>query len=117
MSTRSALWCIWWNQRHRNGDVVHRPVPGIDAELEREEAADDLRPQRQRVGREQPVRAEPAVPHQGRVGRRREIEQGEGDPLQPPQADLGKGAGAGDQVDAGEGGEQPERDIMVQTRA
>ena len=27
--------------------VVHRPVPGIDAELERQEAAGDLRPERQ----------------------------------------------------------------------
>src|SRR6185436_17983562 len=79
--------------------VVHRPVPRVDTELERQETAGDLRPQRQLVAGQQTVLAEPAVPEQGRVGRQCEIKEHESGALETPPRDAWKGAALRDQFE------------------
>jgi hypothetical protein len=94
---------------------VHRPVPGVDAELEREEAAGDLRPEGQSGGIEQPVGAERFVPEQGREGGDGEIgDRGERGP-DSPQAKRREGAAGQDELGENEAREKREGDLMVET--
>ena len=75
----------------------------------------DLRPERQRIRREQAVLAEPAVPEQGRVGGECEVEQGERRALKPPMRDRRKLPSGEKQLEQSEARKQAQRDIVVQT--
>ena len=94
---------------------MHRPVPGIDAQLQRQEAAGHLRPEGERGGVEQPVRAERAVPDQGREGRDREIGEGRKRRPESPQAQRREGAPGQHELGENEAREKRERDLMVET--
>ena len=95
--------------------IVHRPVPGIDAQLERQEAARHLRPEGEGGGVEQAVGAERPVPEQGREGRDGEIgEGGKGGP-EAPQAKRREGAAGEQELGENEAREKREGDLMVET--
>ena len=65
------------------------------------ESPEDEVEQQQRVGREQAIRAEPAVPEQGGVSCQCEVEQGEGGALDPPSGYLRKLASAVQKLERG----------------
>ncbi len=96
-------------------NVVHRPVPGVDSQLQREEAADHLRPEGQSGGVEQPVGAERAVPDQRGEGRDGEIGEGRERRPDPPEAKRREGAAGQKQLGEDEAHEKREGDLMVET--
>src|SRR3546814_282071 len=96
-----------------DGRGMHRAMPGVDTELQRQQAAGDLEHERQGARIEQAMGAEQAVPQRWCEGGDGEIEHREGDALQPPETDVRKVARAGDEIEGAKGAEQPGSYVMI----